>query len=560
LGKTIQAITALRILFKTREIKSGLIVSPSYDLGYPELREKVPSTRGWEGELNKWAAELSVNIINENEDNDKKWTQQSHLYLTSYSQLLNDLKKDKLSKERIKKFDCILFDEVQFLLNKNFNIGKLLEGIDTKYLLALSSIPHEEIIESLKSVFNHINSTNEENLAILRRTKNEVKNDQPNLIRQEYWIPMDDDQKIEYENTLSHGKEKISQLIQAGNPFLIQSNIFTLLHQLKQVCNFSSHNETSPKTELLLKHVELIEKNHQKVLIFTQYDRLGIQKLEQVFKKNGINYLVYQTGMSVKEMENALKSFKKDKGVTALLVSLKAAGAKLDLTDIPYIIHFDQWWNPITLWQTEEKVSYSENGNSGLNDHASDGLTIYNYLTKGTIEEKIKEKLSLKGLLEKNIIETLPPEAIYEFINNDEWLDMLNLTKIKKNNNLQKTIDKMTALSVDELGEKTKLFLTRLGYKNIMMKPVLSDGGFDLTGSIIKNNKEVKMSLKYFASKINDNNVVEDIVKNNEKNDRKFFFISTSKLDGEINFDQQENISFINREIFARYLMQFKLI
>jgi hypothetical protein len=106
----------------------------------------------------------------------------------------------------------------------------------------------------------------------LNRTKHALGTNLPSVIRNDYWLNLDHEQSQEYENTLLQGRKRINDLVKGGNPFIIQSNIFTLVHQIKQLGNFSTHKEISPKSDLLLDQMESIIASGQKSIIFSQYD------------------------------------------------------------------------------------------------------------------------------------------------------------------------------------------------------------------------------------------------------------------------------------------------
>jgi len=410
-GKTIQAATAVRILFKQKSIKSAIVICPQFDVGNIEATKGTGNPSGWAGHFFIHAPELSINIIAGDEINEKlekqsltkKWGDEASVFIIGYSSLIKSINYEIIDKERLKKFDCIIFDEVQNLISKNITTYfSGLEGSKSKYIFGLTSLPSGLIKNGIEPLFK----TEKCKLEILQRKKSDAGKELPAIIKQDYWLELDANQKIEYTNILSQGRDKLAQLVQAGNPFLIQSNVFTLIHQLKQACNFFSSSESSPKSELLLEQLEVISKTKKKALIFSQYDRMGTQRLEQVLKKAGISSMVYQTGMPAREMEKITRNFRTSRDTTALIFGLKAGGQNINLPDVHYTIHYDNWWNPITLWQLEEKINCPEKG---------EPINIYTYLNTDSVDLRINEVLAKKGLLEKNIIENLNPEIFMNF-------------------------------------------------------------------------------------------------------------------------------------------------
>ena len=78
---------------------------------------------------------------------------------------------------------------------------------------------------------------------------------------EEFWLEPNERQRIEYKENFVESRKELKKVLESGNPFRYQSNIFTLVHKLYQVQNFSQDNDTSPKSDLLIQHVKAIEKS-----------------------------------------------------------------------------------------------------------------------------------------------------------------------------------------------------------------------------------------------------------------------------------------------------------
>lgn len=78
------------------------------------------------------------------------------------------------------------------------------------------------------------------------------------------------------------------------------------------------------------------------------------------------------------------------------LISLKAGGLGLNLTNANYIIHLDPWWNPAIEQQaTDRAYRIGQKRN----------VTVYHLIAKGTIEEKILRLHKTKRDLASAILE-----------------------------------------------------------------------------------------------------------------------------------------------------------
>lgn len=562
-GKTIAAIASIKLLIKKGKVKNFFIVSPSYFSGDISITEKTGIPIGWSGHLKMWAPELIVADLCGNEDDIIKGLKKSaQIYLTTYDNFYGGLDSKILESDKFKKIDCLIFDDVQHLAQAKHKAGKFFSSVKSKYIWCLSNLPLENIQEEIEGILKPVIDNAKSSLISSRRTKVELSTQTPMVFRQDHWVDLDDDQRIEYDNTLELGRERITKLVDAGNPFLIQSNVFTLLHQLKQVCNFGANKESSGKSELLQKHMDIIVKNNKKVVIFSQYDKLGVKRIEALFKKLGINFVSYQSGMSIKEMETAIKSFTADKSVTAFIAGVKTDRVKVNLGPTAYLINFDQWWNPSSTIKTEENVNNPEGNITQQNEM----LNTINYFVKGTIEEKIREMLFDKGLLEENIIEFITPEAINDLITNDEWLRILDISgdsgKSRDEAKIISTLTKIQKFSPAEFIENSVLLFSKLGYKNIKSEPTPVTNDINITGTALKYGKEYKLSAKCLINDTVDNSAISIYLREQEdKNIKgKIFVLTPALFDEDTAIHHRKNVMLLPGNILSKYFSTLKIL
>jgi SNF2 family DNA or RNA helicase len=552
LGKTIEVIAGLKILFKKEEITSVLVVTKPPEMGDTHLSRKTGSPVGWAGHFAEFAPELSCHTVPELYDQKNvNWNISSQVFITNYDSLFNDIEEGKTDKEFLQKFDAVVFDEAQNLINNYFGLANIFKS--TKYLWAVTSLPAESVDMDLKLIFNDEQSKVKFHSS-LRRQKEEIKNELPSVIRQNFWLDLEDDQKKEFDEALKKGQQQISEFLEKGNPYRFQANIFFLIHQLNQICNFSSNKETSKKSDLLLDHLDIISRSGDQVLIFSQYDKFGTQRIEQLLQKNNMKYVRYIGGMSATAMETAIKSFKSNKKVPVFLASLKAAGVKYNLAEVPYLIHFDQWWNPISHWQAEERVNNPENESPP--DYK---LNIFNYITKSPVDEKIRQTLNEKSLLEKNLIESLSAEAVYSLITMDEWLDILGIKKdtlFNKDEIYDLAFGKLQQLNYEELGDRVKNLLIRMGYKNLILQKDDLAGEVNIYGTSQKNGNEIKIAAKCLSSGFVTKEKVNEFKDLSLKNSNKVFIFTRGNFDEDIK--AVEGMTLVNGKTLANYFTTFQ--
>ena len=554
LGKTIQVISAVKNHFNNNKIKSAVIVCKPSEIG---SWGKIPGeVDGWLGHFHQRASEMKAEAAKGTPQTRKKqWKNLPDILVISYDSFFFDFEENMIDSKEINKNVCFVFDEVQNLLeHKKFNMQKFSASLNPKYLWITSSYPKVYVKEKLDNVFKEKLSNNN----YLGRTRKEVEVDLPAITWQNKWLTLDEEQVEEYNEAFATAKEKVQWFLESGNPLRFNANVFTLIHQLKQVYNFSEKKGKSRKTRILLEQVSLIAKNQQKVVIFSQYEKAGTKKIEEVLKVNNIKFLSYAPGMSTKEMETVLKKFSSSSTITALVVGVKPSRVKIPSGNVSYVIHFDIWWNPASLWQTEESVIGSSK------DEEKQSLTVYSYLTKDTVEERIHSLLHRKGFLNKHIMETVNPDSITEMITNPEWLEIFDMPdaeyKQRYMKGLLETEKRIDNYSTNEFIEKGKNFFSKLGYKNLNASESKTGEIFDIRGIY----KKVKYDQQMCARFLLKNSVSEDEVKLNLEdlkkitNNGKYFLVTKGTFEGEEVI--RSNDALIDRNLLANYFYQFIII
>jgi SNF2 family DNA or RNA helicase len=558
IDKKVQAILALQAAIKQRVIKNALIVCPNSQIGSKNVAEHLTNSEGWESQIHKLAPELRFVTINAIDDERSiAACRNAEIFITDYKTLI-ELSNDSTKETFKKNVECLILDEAQYLINNEVQSEHLFNFPSSKYRWILSSLPSQLIEERLiPKLRNHLVGFNQLE-GLLNRTKHTLGSKLPPLVRNDYWHELDVDQKQEFENTILQGRKRILDLVKGGNPFIIQSNIFTLIHQIKQLGNFSTHKEMSPKSDLLLDQLDSIITSGQKSIVFSQYDKQGIQKIERLLKNNQIRYVVYQSGMALKELENSTNTFKKESRISVMLAGLTAASVKVKIPEASYLIHFDQWWNPITQWQYEDRALNIDNLNQ-----STESVNVINYFGNNSVELNIRETLQNKGLLTKNLIEFISNETLYGLISNEDWLDILGIEHTRSYKNRKPDIEAVTkSLSecpFEEIGHKAKDLFTKLGYKNLLVKPDMLHEELAIYGMANKGLHEIKTAILCLPFKTKDVEPVETFTKEALKNNIRIFVICSDEILQQVTPDPQERIIYIGQQMFANYISEFKI-
>jgi SNF2 family DNA or RNA helicase len=452
LGKTIQVIAFLSYLKDQfpNNLGSVLIICPTSILF------------NWHRELKKFAPDLDVVLHH----GAKRITEASgiseflkphRIFLTSYGTLRNDI--DFL--ETID-FSGIIVDESQNMKNYASQQTKAIYKLKSQFRICLSGTPIENRLIELWSLFNFLNPgllgsrvefqkkyvlsierfqnqevTNNLKLIIapfiLRRVKSDksVIDDLPEKNEMKIIIDLTEEQVKLYKKLVEDTIQEIDTL--STDKRKKRGLILALLVKLKQICNHPSQYlkidiasidldvkmeeivSQSQKLERLLEMTDEVISNGEKVLIFTQFTQMGniLQKiLEHKYK---FKILYFHGGVQEKKRKEIVDEFQSDdvESPPILILSLKAGGTGLNLTQGTTVIHFDRWWNPAVEDQATDRA-YRIGQKSVVN--------VYKFISKGTIEEKIDYLLEEKRDLADKIVSST----------GESWISNLDDEKLKK--------------------------------------------------------------------------------------------------------------------------------
>jgi hypothetical protein len=102
-----------------------------------------------------------------------------------------------------------------------------------------------------------------------------------------------------------------------------------------------------------------------------------------------------------------------------LLADSQAVKTKSHIVYAPYIIHFDQWWVPVSRWNLENKIYNKFNK----------PINVLNYFTISTLDEEIRSVLFSRKMLNRETSGKIGPDAFSKILNEDEWIKIFGLEK-----------------------------------------------------------------------------------------------------------------------------------
>ncbi len=117
------------------------------------------------------------------------------------------------------------------------------------------------------------------------------------------------------------------------------------------------------------------------------------------------------TGKTTKR-ENVIRQFQEDPDNRIFLISLKAGGVGLNLTEADYVFIIDPWWNPAA-----ENQAINRAHRIGQNKH----VFVYRFISENSIEEKIQKLKERKSSLADKFINSNNP---FQKITQEDIVDL----------------------------------------------------------------------------------------------------------------------------------------
>lgn len=411
LGKTIQTLALLQSE-KNSGLGTSLLIMPT-SLIY-----------NWEVEAKRFTSGLKVlTYTGTLRNKDINRFQNYDLVLTSYGITRLDI-------ELLKNFyfNYIILDESQVIKNPSSNIAKAVRELKSRQKLVLTGTPIENTTMDLWSQMSFINpgllgtqtyfrnefqnpiekkgdETRSKKLGaiikpfVLRRHKSQVATELPEKVESVQYSSMTFEQEKKYEEVKSYYRGKILDLIDREGIGNSRFMILEGLTKLRQLANHpkmieQSYTGDSGKLEDITHMLLNALAEGHKVLVFSQFVKhLGIVK--HYLKTHKIDF-AYLDGSSVDRKEQ-VERFNKDPELKIFLISIKAGGLGLNLTEADYVFILDPWWNPAVEAQATDRAHRIGQKKK---------VFTYKFITRDTVEEKILTLQQKKLKLTSELITT----------------------------------------------------------------------------------------------------------------------------------------------------------
>ena len=231
---------------------------------------------------------------------------------------------------------------------------------------------------------------------VKRRTKEQVAADLPEKQEQVLEVELHPRHRKLYQTHLQRERQKVLGLLDD-----FEANRFTILRSLTRLRQLSLHaglvdsaydDLPCSKIDTLLEHIQDVAAGGHRALVFSQFTSF-LAHVRSRLDAAGVSYC-YLDGKT-RDRAAVLRRFK-DGADPVFLISLKAGGFGLNLTEADYCFLLDPWWNPATEAQAIDRthrIGQTRN------------VMVYRLIAKDTIEEKVMALKARKAELFTSVLD-----------------------------------------------------------------------------------------------------------------------------------------------------------
>ncbi|MGR3220670.1 MAG: DEAD/DEAH box helicase [Candidatus Anammoxibacter sp.] len=432
LGKTVQLLAFLNVLKaqKVKNHKASLLIIPASLIS------------NWADEIAKFFVNLKYCIAHPSAGSDKKINATDKKSLDRYDLVITTYALSQKYKWLSDySWNYVILDEAQAIKNPGTKQTKAVKQLEANNRIAMTGTPVENKLSDLWSLFDFLNpgllGSAKEFTAfskglndhpdghsrlrklispyILRRLKTDktVISDLPDKIEIKTYTHLTKKQIVLYDSYV----QELNRILDNTTGIQRKGVVLASIMKFKQLCNHPAqylgngdYNENdSGKFGRLREICETIAAKREKVLIFTQFKEITEHLAEFLTGVFGRAGLVLHGSTPVAKRKKIIDKFRSIDYVPFMVLSLKAGGVGLNLTQANHVIHFDRWWNPAVENQATDRV---------FRIGQKKNVMVHKFLTKGTLEEKIDMMLEEKTKLSHDVLQSSGETMITEMDNN----------------------------------------------------------------------------------------------------------------------------------------------
>ena len=412
LGKTIQTLALICHAHDSQRSAPFLVVAPT---------SVIPN---WASECAKFTPALKVVTIQETTGRRRQplasVTTGADVVITSYALFRLDY-----DEYEAVPWAGLILDEAQFVKNHNAKAYGCAKKLPVPFKLAVTGTPMENNLMELWALLSIVapglfgspvrfgdyyqkpieRSGDARSLdrlrrrigpLMLRRTKEQVAPELPPKLEQVVELELSPRHRQIYQTHLQRERQKVLGLLGDvdKNRFEILRSL-TLLRQLSldpALVDEKYATVGSAKLDALMEHVDEIVAGGHRVLVFSQFTGF-LARARARLDATDVDYC-YLDG-TTRRRADVLSRFKSGTA-PVFLISLKAGGFGLNLTEADYCILLDPWWNPATEAQAVDRTHRIGQTKT---------VMVYRFVATGTIETKVMDLKASKAKLFTSVME-----------------------------------------------------------------------------------------------------------------------------------------------------------
>ena len=432
LGKTVQALALL-----AHAIEEHSTTAPSEPFAPFLVVAPTSVISNWAAEAERFLPEAKVVTITETTAGKTPLAERvagAHMVLTSYTLLRMDedayvsyaagLGSDEGPGGETPGWGALLLDEAQFVKNTGTRAWSIARAMPARTKIAMTGTPIENNLMELwallaivadglfpsarafRDLYARPAESGEDSAhaaattarlrqrirpLMLRRTKELVAAELPAKNDVRVNLPLSPGHRRIYDTHLQRERQKVLGLLEDmdKNRFTIFQSL-TLLRRLALDAALidpdAYEGVTSAKREYLVERLpELLADGHR-VLVFSQFTGY-LKSIARALGEKGIDHL-YLDG-STRNRAEVIEAFRSG-AAPVFLISLKAGGFGLNLTEADHVFIMDPWWNPAAEQQAVDRIHRIGQERE---------VHVYRLVAEGTIEEKVMQLKASKAAL-----------------------------------------------------------------------------------------------------------------------------------------------------------------
>jgi hypothetical protein len=242
----------------------------------------------------------------------------------------------------------------------------------------------------------------------IRQTKAAVQMELARRSRVELWFDLGDEQRSTYQAALEQERLRLELLGGAIN----RTHLSAALARLKRILAFQPGTLDGVKVRALVDLVEEILACGSKLIVVAPPDDEMVPALMSVLEAYGAVRL--DSAASAESQTAAIAQFRGHSAQRVLVADSEARGDGEPFNEATYVVHFSHDWNPAHRRRVEQRL-FPDLG-------PGPALTLYEFWTADTVEERYHMLLESQGLLARDVALETRPKDIEERLTLQDWM------------------------------------------------------------------------------------------------------------------------------------------